>query len=118
MAMGFNTVVFLLNDFMRDIERSPKTVAWILTHPPMTEQDKILLADAIWKVAEEFGEKSPNPQALEVLTTFHADGTRYYRASKNQIDQLVEVGQTTRNGKRCVILELPQHLQGKHKRRG
>ena len=33
--MGFNTVAFLLNDFMGRIQESPKGVAFLLSHPPM-----------------------------------------------------------------------------------
>lgn len=108
--MGFNTVAFLLNDFMHYIKDSPKTVAWMLAHPPTSKRDT---ADGYWwqqvrSVAEDSGEPVPHEQMLEIMPTFHADHTAFIRAGGNCITelQIVRYGKT-KEGKRTVTLELP-----------
>lgn len=111
--MGFNTVAFLLNDLMHELEKSPKTVAWALSHPPMGDSEE---AQRHWRrdndsVSEEHGEPRLHPQALEVLGTFHADHTSFVRAGQNRVDKLKIVRYQTWKTKKCVLLELPEWAQ-------
>lgn len=110
--MGFNTVAFLLNDFMHTLKDSPKSVLFKLAHPPMSEDDKGSLNKQVDSVARESGERPPHSQALEVLPTFHADEQRFFVAGGNCIKELkcVRLG-TTKDGKKTVTLELPDWFE-------
>lgn len=108
--MGFNTVVFLLNDMMLDLERSPKAAIWGLTHPPMSDTEREL---SLWRqqvnfIARENGEPGFSHQALEVLPSFHASYVSYFRAGENCIAELkiLRTGKT-KEGKKTITLELP-----------
>lgn len=111
--MGYNTVAFILNDLSDCLERSPKTVAWMLAHPPTgcSRLEKSSLRHQAISVAQDNNEPMPHGQALEVLTSFHADCTQYYRAGQNCISELQFVQYLDIKGKKCVVLELPDYLQ-------
>lgn len=106
--MGFNTVAFLLNDFMHCIEKSPLTVSWALSHPPYSKQSINSWRDQVDRYADECGEPSLHSQALEVLPTFHADGHKWLFAGGNTIAELkfVRFGKD-KDGGRTVTLKLP-----------
>lgn len=114
--MGFNTVAFLLNDMMYDLERSPKAVVWGLTHPPMSnnQREQDIWFQSVQQVALENGEPGFSRQALEVLGTFHADYTSFFRAGGNCIDELKLVRYGTITDKKTgqkkdtVVLEMPE----------
>ena len=110
--MGLNSVAFLLNDFFSDIERSPKTVAYLLTHPPQTESEKERLkwGEEIDGYADSIGEKRLHPQAVEMLCTFHADGTKFYMAGGNCIHEFgsEDVKYYRHKGENFVKLKLPE----------
>jgi hypothetical protein len=107
--MGFNTVAFLLNDFMHELEKSPRTVAFALAHPPQHGA----AAQAHWRtmvesVAADYGEPVPHSQALEMLPTWHADGHKFIVAGGNCVDELkVDRFYKSKDGRRLVTLELP-----------
>jgi len=111
--VGFNTVVFILNDFSHEIKKSPNSVLWMIAHPPMSfdqrEQDSI--RKQVVSVAQEAGEMPPHRQMIEVLPTFHADFTQYYQAGGNCIDTLELVKFSTVEGEKCVVLKLPKYMQ-------
>lgn len=111
--MGFNTVIFALNDFLHTLEESPKYTTFRIAHPPMSEQDAHYVEQQAQSVAREAGEKIPHHQALEVLPTFHADFRKFFTAGGNCISELTFVRTTVdrKTGKRCVVLELPDYLQ-------
>ena len=106
--MGFNTVAFLLNDFMHELRKSPKAVTWGLTYPPMSDGWSLNWFDQMNQVALENNEPLIHSQALKVLPTFHADNTTYLRAGGNGITELrtLRYGKT-KEGKNTVTLELP-----------
>lgn len=107
--MGYNTVAFLLNDFMHHLEKSPKTIAWMVSHPPQRHE----FNTGEWRkevelIATAFSEPIPDNQALEVLPTFHADHISFFRAGANCITELkvLKYGKT-KDGRETVTLELP-----------
>ena len=108
--MGFNTIAFLLNDFMHVLKNSPKTVTWGVSHPPQSNDPRDL---HMWRehmilVAKENNEPYVHSQALEVLPTFHAGCTTYLRAGGNCIEKLNVVRYSkTKEGKNTITLELP-----------
>jgi len=107
--MGFNTVAFVLNDYMHYLEESPKTVAWLLAHPPMSEREGPHLHNLLRSLADEFNEPVLHFQALEILPTWHADGFKFLVAGHNTIAELKWIREgETRDGKRTVTLELPE----------
>ena len=108
--MGYNTIAFLLNDMMHELEKSPHAVTFALTHPPMSDHEREIHA---WRytvdlVAKDNNEPYIHTQALNVLATFHASETTYLRAGGNCIERLnvVRYGKT-KNGKNTITLELP-----------
>lgn len=113
--MGYNTVVFLLNDFMHELEKSPKAVTYGLCHPPheageAKEEGQRRWRDVVRSVAVKNGEPVPHSQALEVLPTFHADFTQWLAAGGNCLTPLTFMRYgTTKDGKLTVTLELPEH---------
>lgn len=110
--MGFNTVAFLLNDFMHSLEKSPHTVTNMLVHPPMGEHDRKYHEAMAAHTANTKGEPGVDPQALLVLPTFHADQTQYFMAGGNCINSLKFVRfSKTKDGKKTVTLELPEWAQ-------
>lgn len=112
--MGYNTVAFVLNDLMSDIERSPKTAAWLLSHPPMGSSDPEQRAFKYYhsQLPKDFGEPTLHSQALEVLPTFHADEQHFFVAGGNCIQQLQPVAYgVTKEGKKTVTLELPDWFE-------
>lgn len=125
--MGFNTVAFYLNDMSHLIDESPRTAAWLLSHPPHSnierwcneryykESTKEFQAFEHYRrsLAKEYNEPVLHSQALEVLPTFHADQTVFLKAGGNCIEYLPFVKYTTVKGKKCVVLELPPHMQDK-----
>lgn len=120
--MGFNTVVFMLNDCMHSIEESPHAAIWKLTHPPMgnDELENRMINQSVDAVAKEHGEPRLHFQAIEVVPTFHADYTSFFRAGQNTIDRCEIHKYTTvkmRDGtyKNAVVLILPDYLQDKEK---
>lgn len=117
--MGFNTVAFLLNDYMYYLKESPKTVAWMLAHPPLGKRE---LQDGSWRemvrsVAKENSETAPHDQVLEILPTFHADHTTFLRAGGNCISELKVLKYSkTKDGKATVTLELPDWASPKKRK--
>lgn len=117
--MGWNTVAFVLNDQCHLLEKSPKTVAWMLAHPPSTSDvepdgDPRKDGKGIWwkqvdSVADHAGEPRVNPQTFRLLPTFHADFYQWLAAGWNGIAPLkfVRFG-STKDGKITVTLELPE----------
>ena len=105
--MGYNTVAFLLNDLMHELERSPKAALFALTHPPYGDGKG--WREQVDLVAAEAGEPRLHSQALEILPTFHADWTQFLVAGGNCIERLnlVDFGETA-DGKKTVTLELPK----------
>jgi hypothetical protein len=103
--MGYNTVAFLLNDFMGTLKDSPNTIVKILSHPRMSKQDRIV----DWTVE---GERPVHSQALEVLPTFHADEQKFFVAGGNCITELtaIKLG-VSKEGKKTVTLELPDWFE-------
>ncbi len=110
--MGFNTVVFLLNDRMGDIERAPRTLAWLLSHPPMSEREANEWSDLRSQLARENAEPVLT-QAVKVMPTFHADEHRIFMAGGNCITQLEALKLIkTKEGKYNLVLELPEWFKG------
>lgn len=108
--MGYNTVAFLLNDFMHYLKDSPYTIAFMLAHPPMGDSptEKDFHKKTIELVARDHHEPVPHSQALEVLPTFHADCHKFFLAGGNCINELKFVRyRKTKEGKHTVTLELP-----------
>ena len=108
--MGFNTVAFLLNDFMHELQKSPKTIAWMLSHPPHgeSERDRNSVLTQMRSVAEEYGEPMPHFQALEIWPTWHADGFKFFVAGHNSLAELKWVRRgKTKDGRKTVTLEMP-----------
>lgn len=121
--MGFNTVAFLLNDFMDYLERSPKTVVWALTHPPYNDDPNTYVnwQNDLNEIAEHYEEPKLHLQALKVLGTFHADHTQYFRAGGNSIQKLkvlrhrTETDKKTGKKRNTITLELPDWWEkGRH----
>lgn len=109
--MGFNTVAFLLNDFMHDLEKSPKTVTWLLSHPPMSEYDKQRMRQYEHEYVAE-GEQRVHGQALEIMPTFHADEQKFFVAGGNCITELkVRRLGVSKDGTKTVTLELPDWFE-------
>jgi len=111
--VGFNTVAFLLNDYSHELEKSPKSVIWALGHPPLSgvEDDLNMKRREVATFAWAINEPIPHPQMIEVLPTFHADFTQYYKAGGNCIDKLEVVKFHKIKGKKCVVLQLPDYMQ-------
>ncbi len=106
--MGYNTVAFVLNDHAHELEKSPKTVAWMLSHAPLSgDRERDYMSRQVRSVAEEFQEPVPHPQALEIMPTFHADQIRYYRAGGNCMAPLDLAGYRKHQGRDAVVLYLP-----------
>jgi hypothetical protein len=106
--MGYNTIVFLLNDFMHTLENSPKTVLWEITHPPLPFEDEDVINTQIENVARRNNELLPHFQAITVLPTFHADQRKFFVAGGNCIEELTSIKFSKINGKNTVTLELPE----------
>ena len=103
--MGFNTVAFLLNDYVHTLEASPKTVAWMLAHAPMLGSAR----EEAWLVADKHVEPRVHPQVLEVLPSWHADGRKFFVAGGNCITECPALrwGKDKETGQRTVTLLLP-----------
>lgn len=104
--MGFNTVAFLLNDMMSDIERAPRTLAHALSHPSMHSGDADLVRNTLYNVARANGEHW-NHQALTVLPTWHADGFKFFVAGRNTIAELKWLRGGRTKGSTTATVELP-----------
>ena len=110
--MGYNTVAFLLNDFMHHLAKSPHTLAFALTHPPH-DNDLESWRRQLMYVARDHNEPMLDRQALEVLPTFHADEKRWLLAGGNLLTQLKFLRfSRTKYGKKTVTLELPYWFTG------
>lgn len=103
--MGFNTVVLILNDHFTTLRESPKTLAWALTHPPMSGSEKEIddFWSAVYQVADGYEEKRITRSALKILPTFHMDALQLIAAGKNQIESVSGVIQ----GDSKVVIETP-----------
>lgn len=113
--MGWNTVAFVLNDLSHLIEKSPRTAAHMLSHPPLSYgREEAEYAKMYGEIARNnYHEEPVQGQALKMLPTFHADTTQYFLAGHNDIYNLKFVKFHTLKGRKCVLLELPEHLQDK-----
>lgn len=111
------TVAVVLNDFGHTLVESPKTVAWMLANPPMSERETDFMRrrPLVQQVAAEAEEKVPHHQALEVLPTFHADNRKFYTVGGNSVNELtpLRVQRDRKTGRRVVVLDLPDYLQNK-----
>lgn len=112
--MGYNTVAFLLNDLMHTLEKSPKTVAWAISHPPHSERE---LTEGHWRkqvdsVSRDAGEPLLHHQALELLPTFHADWKKFLFAGRNCIHELkfIKFSKDRKTGKKTIVLEMPDWM--------
>ncbi len=118
--MGFNTIAFILNDSCHELEKSPKTVAWMLAHPPNHgdvelngDRPRTTHGDFWWcqvdNFADQVGEPRVNPQTFRLLPTSHADFYQWLAAGWNGIAPLkfIRFG-STKDGKITVTLELPE----------
>ena len=102
--MGMNTLAFILNDHIREIERSPRTAAWMLVHPPLPHHPPTLLQS----VATQYGEPFLHTQALEVLPCFHSSQFKFFVAGGNCITELEVVQFSTARAKEHTVkLHLP-----------
>lgn len=108
--MGYNTVAFLLNDFMHETIKSPHAVADGVCYPPhsLREDEQRAWRRHVDLTADEYKEPRLHLQALEVLPTFHADLHQWLVAGGNSITtlKLLKFGKT-KEGKKTVTLELP-----------
>lgn len=102
--MGYNTVAFILNDYVDDLQKAPKTTADLLAHAVVYREGDVA------RYAQQNDEPIPHSQAIEV-ESFHADETRYYRAGQNSLLTLKYVTTKKVDGKKCVVLELPEFMQ-------
>ncbi len=110
--MGFNTVVFLLNDMMHEVERSPRSTTFLITHPDFS--NNYPGRDRRRDVASGFGEPRVTEQALNVLPTFHADCMKVFLAGGNNIQELqvLRTGRT-KEGKPTITVEAPEWFNKK-----
>jgi len=108
--MGYNTLVFINNDNMGEIKEAPQSIRDLIVSPPMGPSSKVHQESAEYRgeIADHNKEPILWPDALEVLPTFHADETKFYRAGQNCIAELkvLKYGKT-KEGKKTVTLELP-----------
>lgn len=117
--MGYNTIIFALNDFFNEAARSPHTVAWTVTNPPQSryQRERDLYRQMASHTAMLYQERPLHPQVLEVLPTFHASEQKFFTAGGNCISELqvlrTQIDRTT--GRRVVVLDLPDYLQEKGK---
>jgi hypothetical protein len=118
--VGYNTVVFLLNDFMHDLLKSPKALTFGICHPPHGEgkDSQKRWRDMVASVALENSEPVLHFQSVELLATFHASFTQWIAAGGNCITSLnfIRYG-TTKDGKLTATLELPDNWAGHPKNR-
>ncbi len=118
--MGWNTVAFISNDMCHELEKSPKTVAWMLAHPPQfgdvdPDGDRPRDGKDFWwrqvdSVAVSNDEPRVSSQTLRLLPTFHADHFQWLATGWNGITPLkfMRFG-TSDGGKRLTVtLELPE----------
>lgn len=105
--MGFNTVAMLLNDHMDSLEKSPKSLTYALTHPPLSNDIKALnwFNNTVAAVAHENNEPNPLHNGLSVLPTFHADNMQILHAGHNSIYKF-EVVKTDRKNN-TITLKVP-----------
>lgn len=98
----------MLNDLSHELEKSPKAATFMLTHPPMSEDDKKHIRPQVDHVADKNGEPRIHSQALEIVPTFHADFGKFLYAGGNCIAELkfMRFGKT-KDGTKTVTLELP-----------
>lgn len=101
--MGMNTVVLLLNDMMDSLGKSPKTVVFHLTNPPMDGR-RILASDYDPDFARTpmFNEPCLHTQALQILPTYHASDNHFLRAGGNQLARVdvAEYGVDPKTGRK------------------
>lgn len=89
--MGYQTVVFILNDHMHEIRKAPKTLTHAITYPPMsnTKREMDRWWDEIYTIAAENKEDVRGLRSgLVILPTFHADDVHYLRAGRNVIERI------------------------------
>lgn len=113
--MGFNSVAFLLNDMMNEIQRSPKAITYGLAHPPMSDRKEHIdrWHDMVRSVAREEGEPVPNRQCIEMLGTWHADGTKVVAFGGNYYTVLHETygfSHHTEENKLRIVREMANDL--------
>lgn len=110
--MGYNTVAFVLNDFLDELKRAPHATVAALLYPPYgveNERERQRWRELVRAVAEEHGEPVPHFQAIHTFPTFHADNQRWFHAGGNWMEELkfLRYGKT-KDGKLTVTLELPE----------
>lgn len=102
-VVGFNTVVFMLNDFTSDLTQNPRTTVRLLT-AQRTEQPQHLSV-----FSQMHNERVPNQQALQVVSCFHSSTMEFFVAGGNQMSRLevVRFGKN-KDGRKTVTLVLPE----------
>ncbi len=113
--MGFNTIAFLLNDMMGQVERSPHAAIYAITHPMMDRgDDGGWWRHAVSLEADRHGERMFGSQALQVLPTWHANEFKIFLAGGNQIAELEWVQGGRSPGSNMAKVRLPEWW--KHRR--
>lgn len=113
--MGYNTVAMLLNDHMDILEKSPKTLTYALTHPPMSERElKEGWSRDIRHYAEQVEEQPVHfGNGINLLPTFHADDVHFLYAGKNTLERLAVLRfsnvRINRNGKGPKAADYTEH---------
>lgn len=118
--MGFNTVFFVLNDFIHAIKDSPKAAAayiyYACSGAGHSENHQRYL-DIANQVASENSEPLLHFQMMEVIQSWHAGHTRYFQAGGNSMeemefeDTIIRKDKKTGEEYRCVVLREPEYLQ-------
>ena len=111
--MGYNSVVFLLNDHMSEIERAPKAFTYLCTHPPMGANDQTAtIRRYAFQIAQENNESTGSLHQITVMPTFHSSHYMFYIAGRNNIESLevLKYGKT-KDGVKTITLILPDYLQ-------
>lgn len=82
---GRHFIAFSLNDMQHGLKESPKTIAWMLSHPAPNCEGARSIEWRYQNRAPDFGEKQPHPQLLDVLVGNPPGEVRYYRLGRNCI---------------------------------
>lgn len=115
--MGFNTVALVLNDLMDEMEKCPRTVAYMLSHPPMDGR-RIRAGDfglsdegrGLRSIHTRFKEPMIHAQALSIMPTYHADDRHFLMAGRNDLVRLDvdKYGEDKKTGKKWVRIWMPE----------
>lgn len=106
--MGYVTVAFIHNDRSSDLEDSPKTVAWMLAHPPIGNG-----INEYWNqvrlVANKNWESMPHCDALRIFPTFHNSNNKIFLVSGNtMVEAEIETIVKHHDGTKSLTIKLPE----------